>query len=462
MHGASKTSYIDVIGRIGNLIEEDTEDMRFSNLFKVTTTDGWLIDGIVRTVDQTESNTYLSWKKNDGSAAVDIRGTTADEEHGYYNTYGTQLWTTKAADFALPLSASRNNIGALKTDELKTGYNVLWDISTIGNYYQGALQVTPYFFALDTQTGTLTPVDVYIDDGTNAKAVNYFGLLRNYTDSSGNVTEEYETLSSQLSNYVYSLDWNAEAARRNYTTKEKKITEAVSACIDYAIPVYDEKGNVAMQAVNLVNKETGETVSAEEAMTYNLTIPYGDYAYLGTSQLLYLDTYPSGTGLDGGRARTFIGSSKVTALGTAINGSNDTELLPEECSDVTVLYGVKAQRWHLSTGLPSSATFVGYRGTHVSPNDVITVSGKGTMYARDEFTDSRYVILMTADIMTIGDVYNLKYSQGDDNGVFVVNGKTFKFGSTVKTEAGTMQMPTILAIYGVESSDVDIDMVQTH
>lgn len=82
------------------------------------------------------------------------------------------------------------------------------------------------------------------------------------------------------------------------------------------------------------------------------------------------------------------------------------------------------------------------------------------MYARDEFKPDNtgacdYVILMTADIKVLGDVYNLCYSQGTDNGVFrASNGNTFRFSNDI---------PTLLGVYGIgDTNTPDLDIMQTH
>ncbi len=448
-------TWIDVVGRIGNLLAEDTDDLRFSNLFKETTDDGWLIDGILKTVDPNIQNRYLSWWKNDGTPAVDIRGETVCEENEWYNTYQTQGWTDRAGADALPLQADRNTVAALKNsdNELRTGYNVLWDISTIGNYANGTLQVIPYYYALNVRTGTLTPVDVYADTGDRVKAIQYFGLY----DLMETDRPKFDELNRLLYAYNMTLNWTRESGRRNYTKEEQRQTEGVSADSRFGSFAYDADGSMVMRPVNLYDEENGTYRPGETPLVYNLTIPYGNVDFVtGTEQLVYVDCEPGANSSDGGRARTFIGSSTVTALGKEINGGCETNLSDADSGD----YQVKGQRWHLTLGLPSTAEFVAYRGQrHVNPNELITVDGK-EIYAGDEFKadengDCDYVILMTADIRIIGDVYDLSYSQGGDNGVYRAdNGSVFQFGDDI---------PTLLGVYGIGNTTTpDIDIMQTH
>ena len=130
------------------------------------------------------------------------------------------------------------------------------------------------------------------------------------------------------------------------------------------------------------------------------------------------------------------------------------------------MYYYHAQRWHSTLGLPSSVRFTDARdkdgdglADHVDPYDTIVFDGK-TMYAWEQFDSERYpgryVYLETATITALGDVYNLRYSQGKDNGVFKVGNKTYVFGD---------EIPTLLAIYGdgkQATSTQDYDIIQTH
>lgn len=455
-------TWIDVIGRIGNILVEDTDDLRFSNYYKEPTNDGWLIDGVLRTVDQNIQNRYMSWWRNNGTPSVDIRGLQASSRNEWYNTWNTMEWTDIAASDGIPVQASKNTVRTLRNEanELRLGYNVLWDISSMGNYENGTLQVIPYYYALNTKTGEITPVDVYADSGSTVLPINYSGLFNAWADGSGNTQppKDFTELSTSLYAYNMSLNWQKESGRRNYKEIEKDHTEQLATDTHYGTFAYDGNGNLVMRPVTTYDEETGTYESGENPLVYNLTIPYGDVDFvLGTEQLLYVNCEPTANGDDGGRARTFIGSPRVTALHTDINGDNNTNLLGTTDKD----YYLKAQRWHLTLGLPSSAKFVAYRGgKHLSPNDTITTPDGNTIYAADEFKpDDKgacdYVILMTADIKVLGDTYNLEYRQGKDNGVYrASNGNVFKFGD---------EIPTLIAVYGIgDTTTPDLDIMQTH
>ena len=463
-HSVYRQFFIDVVGRIGNLLLEDTGDMRFSNFFKKSL-DEWDIDGIVHKVDQTVQNMYLSWHKNNGDTATDIRGEKVSPYNEWYNTYTTAKWTDKGnrADKVIPtpLAACKNNIESFKeSEQLKFGYNLLWDISTIGDYYGGHLQIEPKYYALDTWTDTLIPVDVYINSEEETNPINYFGLMNEYG------TDRYEKLSKDIYDYTMNINWRDESARRNYSTEENKETTLMSERLGKT--VFNSDGTPVLKT----DPETG----LESEVKQPLEIPHGDNFRLGNTQFLYL----------GDRAKTFIGNSKVTALHNDINGSNNQELFKdfsaigqdEGKNKVTEdMYYYHAQRWHSTLGLPSSVRFVDASdkngdglADHKNPYDTITFEGE-KMYAWEQFDEEkdngknkgRYVYLETADITAIGEVFNLKYDQGKDNGTFDIISKDKNGNKSTKHYSFGNEIPTLLALYGNGTngnSNHDYDIIQ--
>ena len=118
-HSAYKQTFVDLISRIGNLTVQDSTDLRFSNLFKRKTNDDkWYIDGIVHAVDKSIQNAYLSWHKNNGDTATDIRGEKVSAYNQWYNTWHTAKWSDVGEDssrcVSTPLESAKNNIAALR------------------------------------------------------------------------------------------------------------------------------------------------------------------------------------------------------------------------------------------------------------------------------------------------------------------------------------------------------------
>ncbi len=82
-HSALREYNIDVIGRIGNLIMEDTGDYRFSNFFKEPVSPHeWYIPNVVYKVALDQQREYLGPIK-------DIRNFTISTHTNYLNTYGS-------------------------------------------------------------------------------------------------------------------------------------------------------------------------------------------------------------------------------------------------------------------------------------------------------------------------------------------------------------------------------------
>lgn len=297
LHGAYKQSYIDVVGRVGNFAVMDTEDFRFSNLFKEAKNDGtWQVEGLVPTVDPTKQNRYYG-------DLIDIRGVAYNATNTYLDTYGNQSWKNKPP-LTLPVNALDNTIPALQGQYLKIGYDILADLTTIGDYQNGLVRVLPYYYKLDLDKGTITPLDVYTKVGDEYKPINKYRAADN------------GTLPTDLAPYNVSMSWSDERERRNYSLSEATITERITN-------FYEE----------IITDSSGENVIGRK----QLPAPAGSYTSMGNAQRLVLDK----------KMRTFIGSS-------ATNGVNRN---PGNVLPVTD-YDFQAQRWHLKFGVPSSAVFV--------------------------------------------------------------------------------------------------------
>lgn len=484
-HSAYKKLFIDVVGRIGNLLFEDTTDVRFSNLFKKNE-DGWLIDGIVHKVDKTVQNMYMSWHLNNNDTSVDIRGQKVSSYNEWYNTWNTAKWTDVGDNagkcVSTPLEAAKNSIKALRSEQMQLGYNLLWDIQTMGSYAGGNVQITPYYYALDTKTDELIPLDVYISNDEDTQLINEFGLMDTYG------TDYFETRSKDLFDYAMYLNWNEEKERRNYgndVNAEGKVTE--KSATETASKVL---GRVILDADGTPMTRKNPVTGMDEEITAPMTIPMGDDYRLGNVQFLRLDD----------RAKTFLGNSQVTALHNDIksvlypNGSNDQELFHEfdqigneiGKNEITEdYYSFRVQRWHATLGLPSSAKFTAVKkdengkAVHTDPYDLIDGEDGNKIYAYQQFDadylrehndSSRYLILETASITAYGAIYDLQYSQGANNGRVstVVDGKvkTYDFVDIADKDPSVKEkgipINTLFAVYGMTNSGRDYETLQTH
>lgn len=420
-HTAYKVSYIDVVGRIGNFVISDTGDYRFCNMFKqVDPTADWLVPGIMQDVNQGLQNWYLSWWKNkevvrekDGTMSdsmkhgEDIRGVQVERDTGLYDTYFTQQWKADSNNKSGPVNCDRNTMSEYKYDLLKVGYDVQWEISTIGNYTD-TLQVMPYYYTLNIKTGVIEPVDVWMIVDDKWQIINKYDAINNAD------WKEFSTgtdpSKQHLHSYIMSLNWEKEKLGRMYDAVEASHTTQLASRMTETI--MDSNGNPIWQG--------------DSGAQRMLTIPHGEYYAMGNLQLI----------LAGKEARTFIGSSNVNNV--IMNGGHDTNV-DNKVADYN--FWLQGQRWHLKLGLPSSAVVVPVRnGKHVNPGDLIRDPNNPNrmISAYQELRDGHHVILMTAKINAIGEIFVLKYEQGKDNGVIDIGNKRFTIGN---------EIPNLIAVY---------------
>lgn len=469
-HSAYKQTFVDLISRIGNLTVQDSTDLRFSNLFKRKTNDDkWYIDGIVHAVDKSIQNAYLSWHKNNGDTATDIRGEKVSAYNQWYNTWHTAKWSDVGEDssrcVSTPLESAKNNIAALrgKSEQLQLGYNLLWDIQVLSrDFADGNVQIEPKYYILDTKKDKLMAVDVWGSRNEDVTLVNEFGLMDKYG------TDYFNQQKDKIYDHAMLLNWDDEKARRNYSDEEKAATETASKVL----------GRTILDANGMPMTQKNPLTGMEEEVVAPLSIPMGDGYREGNAQFLYLN----------GRTRTFIGNSKVTALHKDINGDDDQELFKEFDAIGNDLgpngvsedeYSFCASRWHVTLGLPSSAKFTDVtvdkdgKEQHINPYDMITDEDTGDKiyayqkydpdYLKEHGDENRYMILETARITAYGAVYNLRYSQLQDNGsITAANGKTYNFVDSATYPGKANSIPTLLAVYGITNSGRDYETLQTH
>ena len=134
-HNADKRTYIDVVGRIGNLALNDTGDFRYSNLFKQPLSE-WLVQNIVKKVDPTKQNYIML----DGVDVRKVPITSTGVAGNTHNTRPERGNINKVLNF--PLTPAKNNITALQRQPIRVGYDSYFDLTTLGNYYGNTLYDT--------------------------------------------------------------------------------------------------------------------------------------------------------------------------------------------------------------------------------------------------------------------------------------------------------------------------------
>ena len=474
LHGGYKHFYLDVIGRIGNFAIVDTEDFRFSNFFKMpivsaydaeglADASNWLVEGLVLKVDDSIQNYYLGDQ-------FDIRGNPASVPTRWLDTYGTESWMTGTLTdindtsrdindrnlLSQILTADVNNIEVLKGEELRFGYDVYTSIVTFGNYDNAWVQVVPKYYALkvndedltelyptmpakyNVAKGTYIPIDVYIDKDGLFAPINVFGNAGDGDSNKNNI---------ELYDYVFNLDWTAESNRRNYTIEEKARTLAV--CEEFKQIIYDvpEDGEAEGNANSEFDVTDYEIKEVNEWKK-----PQGKDNLLGTAQYIVM----------GPEHRTFIGdrNSHGYNVYTSQAGTTDFKTDKNPGSVINdILFKKNVQRWHGKIGLPSSSVFVP-TGEEVT-NDSI-----------NWLMNDNFVIVCTAEIIAVGDIWSIHYSQPWFK-TMSIDGVTFGTsthypGHRVENANGESVacpdcLPPIIAVYSSANSSIDdIEIIGSH
>lgn len=398
---AYKLMYTDVVGRIGNFQVTDTEDFRFSNLFKQPKPDGkWIVEGIVKEVNPAKQNKFYA-------DLVDIRNVDVSDTGVGLDTYGTQSWIRGSENrLNLPVNPSDNVHSSLKEEYLKTGYDLFSSIQTIGDYGRGAVRVLPYYYKLDLKTGQLIPIDAYQRVEDRLEPVNKFG------------SADGGFVPSDIYPYQLVINWIEEASRFNYTLDEAEITALAS----------QTKGEYRYGEVVDVD---GEVVQGIQDIDPLMT-PSGSYINIGNAQRIVLDS----------TARTFIGNTETYG-----NDKNPGDVLDD--SD----YYFHGQKWYMKIGLPSSTVFVEKGKEPTKENIEALQEGTG-------------VVLLAADIISLGEVYTLRYNQYTDKFTAFKDGVggTFNVADLVNSARQKgVNLPPIIALYDLSTTaTIDVDLQGSH
>jgi hypothetical protein len=293
------------------------------------------------------------------------------------------------------------------------------------------MQMVPEYYIIDATTGEMFPADVYIKYGSSYKPVNIWGLATGedeYTWGEGGSGYDINS----IYNYVITLDWDDESARRQYTIAERYMTESL-AQDDYV------------------------TVSSA-----------GSYI-LGNSQLEQVN----------GNARTFIGGettygelmnyTRINNNLTPYGGINNSKATYNATTEITsnLTGGIDAdewwshaQRWHMTIALPTSSIFL-------KAGESIT-SANITKYNENP----NYYVVCTVSYRAMGDVWNLAYYQENgtvdltkyDNSGNKLGNVTYDIPESITINGYVHKVPTAIAIYGIASDSVsgDYDVIENH
>lgn len=135
---------VDLIGRIGNIIVDDTNDPRWSDTFFNGIVDDWLLPGTTLKSDVTQPTGFLSSLMNiynyellNGASLFNVQNSkTANLLADIYNRGNNLIsgsWLYPDGYGTLPLDKYDHPSKAL-ADDIKLGYDVQFSIQTIGSY----------------------------------------------------------------------------------------------------------------------------------------------------------------------------------------------------------------------------------------------------------------------------------------------------------------------------------------
>lgn len=401
----------------------------------------WTVEGIVKNVNVGSQRAYMTYD-------IDIRGCEVSDLTLYTDTYSSLPWAQQAqAMFAktgtdshrFPLDSTSNNIDILKDTEVLPGYDVYLSISTLGDYYKNGesyLQVIPEYYAVnlkELKAGNVTfePVDVYIHYANSYYPVNIWGLVTGedkYTFGGNGSGLDIES----IYNFTTYLKWREEAIRRMVSTEESYMTSKV-------VPYF------------------------RDADDNNLLQPVVEDYILGNAQFLQMN----------GKARTFVGgettyykpgTNTVDELGFkyglknySAGGRAGSTVARDDSTGIyfnptgmieAIKWWAETQRWHFTLSLPSSAVF-------------IAAGTKPTTESIQKMQNDDYVILSTADIRSLGSVWNLRYTQ-ESSSFNVMQGGTvynIEIPETVTIDGHVHRIPVPIIVYRTNdklASDVDI------
>ena len=401
----------------------------------------------------------------------------------------------------------------LQTKPLKLGYDILWEISTYGNYE--SVEIAPYYYLVDLATegdsipsDKLIPIDIYMRDASNIRPINRWGFFdtdsmeasRSLSDlinseSLGSDTGARQlivaTVKSKLTveqiaenqtifdNFLLGESVQSVGANGQTVTTENPEYEAAKIRVsnlisDLAISFDDTGGELYDYAVYLdwVHEQGRRNYSNNFYSGFN-EMSKKDAYYLQSEEQSHHSSdmevidWTDGTTLTGTHLSDY----------DAVDSTGNLELLGQYSADQ---YS-HAQRWHVKLALPSSTTPVPlgfdlsgklvYDKTHtIYDKEVEYVFKDGSKkrikaYEWCKQEENRYAILATVKIQSSGHVWYLGYNFGWGSGEETVSEPDYGNPPFIEISDKKVYLdgiPTILGVYGTESSTEDVEIKQTH
>jgi len=162
-HSAIYTTRQDVIGRIGNIIMDDSNDPRWANVFWPKGTN-WLINNLVRTPLFQPGGRFFSiyynlFEETTVAPAFNNRWTTLTDYHAGGLRQGP-----------IPITTGSNPQEGLRNSAIKMGYSAQFSVQTLGSYGDGTMRITPKYFYTNPSKGVSTEnIQMFINESGTYK-----------------------------------------------------------------------------------------------------------------------------------------------------------------------------------------------------------------------------------------------------------------------------------------------------
>ena len=179
---ASNTRLSDIIGRIGNIIVDDTSDPMWANVFWKAAT-GWLIPNVIHKPD---TNTPVSRFFSVPFGLFEETGSSNSRFNNRWNTLEEYHDASNTRLGRLPVNSAENtsflyDVLGLRTASIKMGYTAQFSVQTLGDYDHEMKVIPSYdlaeefpnasngfkFFVPSTNGGTTTLVEYYNSEASD-------------------------------------------------------------------------------------------------------------------------------------------------------------------------------------------------------------------------------------------------------------------------------------------------------
>ena len=379
---AESTSTIEIVGRIGDIAITDTQDYKYSNLFRVPASD-WLIDGAVHNVTN-ESN-------NQVRTPINLFGLNTLNAFGAINKdllSKVGLLNIDDASVSFPLSSDKNNLLEFSEKHVSAGYAVYASISTLGEYSGKNTTVGPTSVEEDIQF-----YDEETGFNTTDLRTNYMQIDPHYVLYDPDDGKFYEVDLYCGTEGSYELFWSDKS--EIYTATNALFTDLTDATNRGRFGISDFAYEYAKQFGHM-NDYTAFTAKDYVGSASRIILDQRNNFVIGTKFATSVPSYFDTTSF------FFTDNSVVSRSSMALSrGEADFDFVNN------------ARRWVFSVGLPSSVL-----PTYCSPGNTQFAIVQSNEQLRNDHPNG--VLVCFLDILARGKTYTLRYDFLRQNGTSVV------------------------------------------